>query len=582
MATRTRRSGSSAEFDHDARWRPRSRAGKACGYAFDGKICIRRGAHYCEPRADKVVAFFGELLVHTKGRWARRQFVLEDWQEHGIIRPVFGEVVWSSEVDAYVRRYRLVYIILGRKNGKSELAAGIVLYLLVGDDEESAEIYGAAKDTKQAGKVGEVVERMRQLSPLLSKRLGFNKNNRRVFDEESNSYYEVIPADAKGELGHNPHGVVIDEVLSQPNGDLWESLRTAAGARTQPLYVIISTETNEPVSFGATVIDEAERIAEDPRRAPHAFAYVRKTDTEADPWNEANWRHANPALGTFLSLQALREEALEAKNEPTKENSFRQYRLNQRVSQITRWMPLHLYDACGGPAVLEDDVLAGRRCWGGLDLSATSDLTALAWWFPDAVNEQPGPHQVLWRFWVPEAKIAWLSKHTGGAFEQWVHQGLITATEGDVVDYDVMHAQLLADHQLFAVQGLGLDKWNATGTANYCQARGIPVQLVSQTAAGLSAPMKELMRLTVSRAWNHQGHPVARWCFDSVEVKRDDQDNIRPVKPDRQKTAKRIDAVPAVVMAISGWQQPVEEIPAPQTAMAASGDVFRPSGPLRI
>lgn len=579
VAKRTRRSGSSV--DHDARWRPRSRSGGVCGYSFDGKVCIRRGAHYCEPRADKVVAFFAELLVHTKGRWARRAFVLEPWQEHDIIRPLFGEVVWSTEVNAHVRRYRLAFIVLARKNGKSEIAAGIVLYLLVGDDEEAAEIYGAAKDTKQAGKVGEVVERMRQLSPVLSGRLGFNKNSRRVFDEKTASYYEVIPADAKGELGHNPHGVVVDEVLSQPDGTLWESLRTAAGARTQPLFLVISTETDEPVSFGAQMIDEAERIAEDPGRAPHAFAYVRKTPTDVDPWDEKNWAHANPALGSFLSLQALREEALEAKNDPTKENSFRQFRLNQRVAQTTRWMPLHLYDACAGAAA-DEGTLAGRRCWGGLDLSATSDLTALAWWFPDAVDEQPGPHQVLWRFWVPEAKVAWLNRHTAGLFEQWVKQGLITATEGDVVDYDVMHAQVLADHRRFRVQALGLDKWNATGTANFCEKGGIPARLVSQTAAGLSAPMKELMRLTESRAWRHQGHPVARWCFDAVQVKRDDQDNIRPVKPDRAKEAKRIDAVPAVVMAIDGWMQPAEVIPAPQTAVAASGDVFRPTGRLRI
>jgi hypothetical protein len=121
---------------HESRWRPRQRTGPACLYTFDDKVCEKRGAHYCEPRADRAVAVFAELLVHTKGRFARRKFMLDEWQEHDIVRPVFGEVVWSVEWRCYVRRYRIVYIVTARKNGKTELLAGFVVLLMVADDEE--------------------------------------------------------------------------------------------------------------------------------------------------------------------------------------------------------------------------------------------------------------------------------------------------------------------------------------------------------------------------------------------------------------------------------------------------------------
>jgi phage terminase large subunit-like protein len=535
---------------------------------FRGKICQAKGPHYCEPRADRVVQFFAELLTHTKGRWARKAFVLDPWQENEIVRPLFGEVHYSPEWDGYVRRYSVAYVVLGRKNGKSELAAGIVLYLLVGDDEESSEVYGAAKDTKQAGKVGEVVERMRQLSPVLAARLKFNKNSRRVFDEKSGSYYEVIAADDQGELGHNPHGFVLDEVLSQRDGSLWDALRTGAGTRAQPLFLAITTETNDPASWGADVIDEAERVQGDPKRAPHVFAYVRKLPMDADPWDEANWHIPNPGLGSFLSISALREEALEARNEPAKENAFRQFRLNQRVSQVTRWMPLHLWDACGRQVLdgLEDD-LAGRQCYAGLDLASTTDLAAWVLLFPPSgVAPSPDdPVYLLHRFWTPEAQLPLLDRHTGAKASLWAKQGHLTASEGDWIDYWgdeetgwsgsglAIAPQIRADAERFRIAKVGYDQKEAVALAQFMIGLGLDVSPVYQ-GFSLSAALKELMRLVKSGEIEHAGHPVARWNADSAEVKHDDQERIKLVKPQRQGNAKRVDGIAATANAINVWQ----------------------------
>lgn len=594
----------SSRVDPDKRWRPSQRAGTVCGYTLRGKVCRKKGAHYCEPRADKVVRFFAEVLVHTKGIFAGKPFLLDPWQEHDIIRPLFGEVVWDPELRTYVRRYRLAYIVVARKNGKSELAAGIVLYLLVGDDEEGAEVYGAAKDTKQAGKVADVVDQMRKRSRLLNGdrrggRLTFNKNVRRIYDLQTASYFEVITSDALGELGHNPHGSYIDEVLSQPNGDLFNALRTAMGARHQPLMLVITTETNQPHGFGASEIDEAEKVQEDPKRAPHIFAYVRKTPctrdelarvrrqfrgrphlpVSLDPFDERNWYWANPALGSFKRIQTMREEALEARNEPAKENPFRQYQLNQRQQQTSRWMSLPMWDASAGLVV--EERLRGRACWAGLDLASTTDLAAWTLIFPDVTGVD-----VLWRFWTPEAMLAELDKHLGGQAAVWAREGLLRATEGDVIDFEAIHTQLLADRHQFDIVKVGYDPANAAFTAAWMETHGFDVEPVYQ-GYNLSGALKEIMRLVKAKRWRHGGHPVARWNAESAEVRQNDEEKLKLVKPQRGASAARVDGLSAASTAVHVWQRfEVVESAAPATAAApraaAVGDTFRPAERLRI
>jgi phage terminase large subunit-like protein len=542
-----------------------------CGHTFDGHTCAEKGTHHCEPRADQAVAFFTEVLVHTKGQWARKRFDLADWQEYDIIRPLFGEVIWAEEWKCYKRRYEIAYVILARKNGKSELAAGVALKLLVADDEDGAEVYGAAKDTKQAGKVWEPAKRMVDLSALLHRRLGVNKHSRRIYDEDTASYYEVITSDAAGELGHNPHGVVIDELLTQSSGDLFDALRTAMGTRTQPLMLCISTETNDPSGFGAAAIDEAVRIQEDPGRAPHVFSYVRRlpqNDDElenlrrlypdhpdlpvsTDWFEERNWKWPNPGLGDFLSLESLRKEALEARNDPTKENSFRQFRLNQRVQQVTRWLPLHVWDATAGMVV--ESSLTGRLAFGGLDLASTTDLAAWVLLFPGEEWDE-----VLWRFWTPEAQIPFLDRHTGGKASVWVREGLLEVTPGDWIDFEAIHNRMAADLRTFRVANVGVDPRFAVDTTQWLMRNEHPVENVPQ-GYGLSSALQELMRRVRAGVLRHGGHPVARWCADSAEVKRDDQEKIRLVKPERNASGKRVDGIAALADAIAVHQLYVEE-----------------------
>ncbi|MFF5093570.1 MULTISPECIES: terminase TerL endonuclease subunit [Actinosynnema] len=529
-----------------------------CGHTFDGRTCRKRGEHLCQPRADHAQAFAEEICVHTKDRWARKPFVLADWQREDIIRPLFGEVRWDEEALTYVRRYRIAWIELARKNGKSEILAAVALYLLVGDGVESAEVYGCARDTDQAKLVFNVAARMVALSPVLSKRLRVIEHSARIVDERTNSVYVVVPSDALGNLGSNPSCVIFDEVLTQPSGDFWHAMRTGMGTRLEPLLIAATTAGNDPASFAKGEHDEFVKISADPARAPHRFAYLRNTPEDADPWDESNWYHANPALGDFLSLAALREEALEARNDPLKENTFRQFRLNQWVSQSSRWMPMHLYTACTGttretPEELRRE-LAGRPAWGGLDLAAKLDLTAWCLVVPEGIDGHPS---ALWRFWLPEAGVEFLDVRTEGRVSRWAQAGWITVTEGEVIDYDRVEADILADTGSLRVADISYDEWSGEPVRQRLEKRtGVRMHPVAQTYRGMTPGMNEVMALTRSRGWSHHGNPVAAWCFDAVEVRHPagEPDLIRPDKPERGKTGKRIDAVPTAAMAVGGWK----------------------------
>lgn len=537
-----------------------------CGYTFDDSTCTERGEHLCGPRVVKVDGFFRDVLVHTKGAWARKPFVLAGWQLDEIIAPLFGTVVWDPAWQRYVRRYRVCWIELARKQGKTELLAGIVLYLLVADDEEGAEIYGCARDRDQARKVYDVAERMVKLSPLLSRRLKIYQQAKRIIDERAGSYYEIISGDSAGALGHNPSGIAFDEIISQRDDSLWVAMRTAMGTRVQPMMVAATTAGDDETSFAATMHAEMQRIVDDPERARHVLVVMRNTPRDADPWDEANWTYANPALGSFLSVQALRDEATEARNDPTKENAFRQFRLNQWVSQSSRWLPLHLWDNASGNIWLHPDngrqALAGRVAYAGMDLAAKLDLTAWCLLVPDDVDNPDAPVHALWRFWLPEAALEKLDKLHNGAPSQWARAGWLTVIEGQVIDYDRIVADVAADAAVFRIAALDCDEWsmwpviNRVADACGLDTDGDAVTAYKNSYDRMSPGMDDLMGLVRTGRLRHHGNPVARWCVDAVEVRRAayDANLIRPIKPDRLASRSRIDAVPTAAMACNAMR----------------------------
>lgn len=510
-----------------------------CGYVFDGVRCRRRGPHRCHGRARHVVAFFTELLHHTKGDYAGKPFIPSAWQRDRVLAPLIGEVVFDPKRDRYVRRYRILYLCVARKNGKTELLAGLVLYLLCGDGEMGAEVYGLALDMEQAGLVYGVARRMVRLSPALSDRLDVIPSTARIVDETTGSFYSVVASDALGNLGSNPSGAYIDELLTQPDRDLYDAIRTGFGARAEPLLMLATTAENDPSGFPATEREWSERVLEDPGLEPERLVVIYSADRDLDWRQPATWRKANPALGDFLEFRTLHAECHAAQGNPAAERSFRQYRLNQPIGRVGAAIDLNVWDANG--AELPD--LAGATCYGGLDLASRSDLAAYALDFPDG----DGGHQVLWRHFCPAGQLRELSRRTGGHADLWVGRGLLTVTEGDAIDYGAIVHALAADRDRYDIREIAYDRWGATQLATELTEDGWPLIQFGQGFASMSGPTRELLRCLALGSYHHGGSPIMRWQASNVIARTDPAGNL---KFDKQHSPEKIDGLVAAVMAL--------------------------------
>lgn len=510
-----------------------------CGRAFDGQVCNRRGEHLCLPRARHAVAFFCELLVHTKGDWARRAFIPSAWQEAEVLVPLFGQVEWSATWHRYVRTYRELYLSTGRKNGKTELVAGIVLYLLCADGEEAAELYGLALDKDQASLAYATAARMVELSPALARRLRVIKGAIRIVDEQTASYFAVMAGDAMGSLGENPSGAYIDELLTQPNRELYDALRTGFGSRSQPLMILATTADNDPSGFAAAERKWSERVVQDAELDRRRLVVLHAAPPDADWKREETWQLANPALGEYLDPEVLRAEFRKAIDNPAEERSFRQYRLNQQTQKAGRAVDLTRWDAA--PAITRE--LRAQTCFAGLDLASTIDLASYALDFPDGA----GGHDMLWRAFAPESAVGQLDRRTGGKASVWRDTGLLTVTEGNVIDYEAIKAALRADAEQFDLVEVAFDRWGATQLASELIEEGFPLIQMGQGFGTMSGPTKEFLRLVAAGLYRHGHNPLIRWQADNLITRTDPSGNM---KPDKEKSADKIDSIVAAVMAL--------------------------------
>jgi phage terminase large subunit-like protein len=491
--------------------------------------------------ADVACEFFRKFLVHIKGEWAGRPLDLAKWQEDEVIRPLFG---WKRKSDN-LRRYRTCYVEIPRKNGKSTLGAGIALYLLFCDGEPGAEIYSAAGDRDQAAIIFELAKEMVDASPKLKQR---SETYRRSITAPRASSYKVLSADAPTKHGLNPHGVIFDELHTQPNRHLWDVLITGTGARRQPVTFVMTTAGYDRNSICWEVHDYAckvrDRIIQD-----DSFLSVVFGAGDDDDWTSPKtWKKANPNLGTSVKLGYLETECKQAQEQPAKENTFKRLHLNIWTEQAVRWMPMEKWDGCNTP--FSADELVGEQCFAGLDLASTTDIAALSILFPPTDDRPKWCN--LWRFYVPEDSVTKRSMRDRVPYDQWVKQGFICATPGNVTDYDFIERDVLEIAERHQLVELAYDRWNATQLVTHLQdklntrdrERVVPF---GQGFASMRAPTQELMKLVLGDVYTHGGNPVARWMASNVAVKQDPAGNL---KPDKDKSTERIDGIVATIMAL--------------------------------
>jgi phage terminase large subunit-like protein len=507
------------------------------------------------------VAFFSELLTHTKGDYARVPFVPSAWQRDEVLVPLFGRVVFDDVRGRYVRRYRILYLCVARKNGKTELLAGIVLYLLCADGEAGAEVYGLALDTEQAGLVYQVAARMVAQSAVLRSRLVVVRGAKRIVEEGSGSFYQVLAGDAQGNLGQNPSGAYIDELLTQKDRELFDAVKTGMGTRAQPLLLLATTAESDPSSFAASEREWSERVAADPELEPDRLVVIHAADGDADWTKPATWRQANPALGDFLEMRTLASECRTAVNNPAAERSFRQYRLNQPQSKVGRAIAMKVWDGGAGPVASAGlpEALAGAECYAGLDLATTQDLAAYALVFP----RPDGAYAVLWRHFAPAGRLKELDRRTAGQAALWVARGELTLTDSVVTDYDAVRAALDADRLAFDLREVAFDPWNAVQLATSLADEGWTMIPFPQQARAMSASTVELLRLVAAGLLHHGGHGLARWQASNVVTRTDSTGNV---KVDKQRSADKVDGVVAAVMGLDRALR--RSAPAPDYAAA--------------
>lgn len=491
---------------------------------------------YFDAAAGMHVIEFFSFLRHSKGEWAGQTIRLEPWQQ-AYVYMLFG---WRRVVDD-LRRFRTAYLEVARKNGKSTLGAGIGLYLMVADGEPGAEVYSAATKRDQALIVHNEAARMVKGSPGLRKRIKIFRDNLHI--EGTASKFEPLGADADTLDGLNIHAAIVDEIHAHRNRDVWDRLETATGARRQPLMLGITTAGYDRSSLCWELHEYLQKILEQSVVDDTFFGMIFSID-EGDDWADPDvWVKANPNLGVSKKNDDLLRKAQRAREIPSALNSFLRLELDVWTQSESVWVSMEHWRACG--SATNPDGLRGRTCYMGLDLSSNVDLSAYALVFPP--QQEGDPYQVLMRFFIPEEGMLKRSHADRVPYDVWVRQGFVSATPGNVIDYDYILAQIDEDAQRFDIAGVAFDRWGATQVSLRLSDAGLNVVAFGQGFSSMSAPTKALENLILGHQVAHGDNPVLTWMAANAVTEEDAAGNI---KVSKKRSREKIDGIVALIMAL--------------------------------
>ena len=487
--------------------------------------------YFDEETAFNAVGFFEECLTHTTGEWAGKPFILEEWQAE-IVSNIFG---WKRVKDG-TRKYRTVFIALPRKNGKTTFAAGLALYASFCDGELGGQAINAASDREQARLCFDVAKGMINNEPELEDRCKVYKNS--IVIPNTGSSYKVVSSEAFSKHGLNLSYFGADELHAWPDPELWDVMTTSMGARRQPLTVVTTTAGYNRQSICYEQWDYARKVR-DGVIQDDTYLPVLFEAEEGDNWEDpAVWERVNPNYGKSIKEEFLQGEYKKAKEMPRLENTFKNLYLNIWTEQETRWLSLDVWNDNGGD--LPD--LSDMACYGALDLSTTTDISAFVMVFRHGRTVYIRP-----MFFVPGDNVEKRSKRDRVPYDLWIKQGYIIATPGNVIDYDIIRNYINEMGDIYEIRDIAVDRWNATQIATQLQGDGFETFSFGQGFASMSGPSKELEKLLLGREICHGDNPVLRWMASNVAIEMDAAGNI---KPSKKKSTERIDGIVALIMAI--------------------------------
>jgi phage terminase large subunit-like protein len=518
------------------------------------KLIVKPGRHIQKidwerpglSRVARVIGFLESLPV-TSGVHVGRKFRVRPWQAE-FLEEVYAETNGS-------RKVRTAVLSLGRKNGKTALAAPLALCHMSGPEaEERGEIYSAANDRYQATRVFNEMFAIIQRTEFLSSRINVKRHDKTMEDMHNGSIMAALSADVATKHGLSPSFTIYDELGQAPSRSLFDALDTAMGARAEPMMMVISTQAATDLAPMSELIDYGLKVNSGEILDPSFHLTFYGAPVDADPWAEETWRLANPALGDFRSLEDVQRMAAQAKRLPAKEPAFRNLILNQRVDGEAQFLPRAEWMACGGPVNLEK--LKGRECYAGLDLGTARDFTALVLVFP----RHSGACDVVAKFWTPKDTLDDREHGDRAPYRLWTQQGFLTATPGRTIDLGFVAKEIgkiTADYNL---RSLAYDRWRIEDLKRELDREGVAwsegdnehggIKLIpfGQGFKDMGPAVEKLMAAVVDRRLRHGGNPVLTMCVANAKTVSDPAGNL---KLDKSRSTGRIDGAVALAMGLA-------------------------------
>jgi phage terminase large subunit-like protein len=503
---------------------------------------LKRPPFNWSPDQANAACGFIEQLPHVEGVWETSTIRLEPAQVFFLCN-MFG----FRNLDG-TRRFTAALLAVARKNAKSALAAGILLYVFCTEPEMGSQVLSAATTGDQARIVWGVAKRMIEKTPDLREAFTLEPFANAIARYEVGGTFRPINAKASTQDGLNPSALCFDELHAHKTRDLFDVLRSAAGARKNPLFLYTTTEGYESPGPWAEVRAFAKQVLEGVVEADHFLALYYALDDADDDFDESKWIKANPLLGVSVSLEKMQEYATEAKQQPGALAEFRIKRLNRQAASAEGFIDLLRWR--NGSQAFDPEQMRGLPCWAAFDLASTRDMCA--WrllWLKDDVYWTWG------RYWVPETAAAQRNERGTVRYAPWVQAGHIQTTEGDVTDYRVIEADIVADFERFKPAKVAYDPWNATQLVNQLTERRIPLEQFRQGPGSFHPAMQAMERAYTAGLLQHAGNPVLQWNAANLVARRDVNMNLAP---DRKRSADKIDGIVALIMAFGLAQQAVE------------------------
>lgn len=498
---------------------------------------VLNGCTFDKKVGERPIDFMQRFVKHSKGEWVGQPFVPLQWQREDMLMPLFG---WQRKNGT--RRYQRAYIEVPKKNGKSFSATAVGAYMLVGDGEAGAEVYSVACDKEQASIVFNEMRSMVMASSELAAVLHPNETLRRITYHKTASWFRALSSEHATKEGLNIHCLIFDELHAQTDRRLWDALVYGGAARRQPLVFVITTAGFDRESICYEQHEYAQRILDGTIENDAYFAYIRAAAPDADWTDRKVWEACNPSWGVTVKIDQFEEDCKAAQQSPASQNTFRRRRLNQWTEQYERAIPMDKWDACVGD--MDPEELKGQPCWCGLDLSATSDLTAFV-----MVFRKDDRYKVIGRYWVPEAMVAKRLRKGKPEYANWVRDGHLLTTPGDLIDYGFVREEINVLAKDYRIQQIAIDRLfqGAQFEMQLREEDGFESFPFGQGYKDMAVPTLEFERAVLSGRLEHGGDPVLRWAVSNLQFK------MGPAgieKPDKDHSGDKIDPVVSLIMGL--------------------------------